>query len=106
MYSLLTQTDSELSSNYGCQCNGSRREYTFNSLIFLREALVPWTGLYPNRGEQEREETLHPSGRIAPPSLSEQLKAGKKSAAWRYDDDDDDDFLRAADACPPSYCVL
>jgi hypothetical protein len=81
----LTQSNSEFSSNYGCQCNGSRGEYTLNSWIFLWETLVPWTGLYPNRSEQEREETLHPSGRIAPPSLSEQLKAGKKicsMAVW------------------------
>jgi hypothetical protein len=56
-----------------------------------------------------REETPHPSGRIVPPSLSEQLKAGKKSAAWLSeddDDDDDDDCLRTDDACPSSYCVV
>jgi hypothetical protein len=59
----------------------------------------PWTGLYANAGGGGREETPHPSGRIVPPSLSEQLKAGKKSAAWLSEDDD---FLGTDDACPPS----
>jgi len=34
---------------------------------------------------------FHALGKMAPPSLSERMKAGKKSAEWRSDDDDDDD---------------